>query len=223
MSSLESKSSNTSKPSRYFITFEGGDGAGKTTLIDRLFSALEERGLPVLRTRAPGGTEVGQKIRDLLLHSEERPNPTSELLLFLADRADHVDKVIKPALERGEIVLCDRFNDSTLAYQGGARGFPIDKLEELCTFATGGLEPTLTLYLDLDPAIGLKRCRAKEEKADQIEGEDLAFHQRIREAFHQIGKKNPARFKMLNAEETPEEVFEKALHLIDVHCFATHT
>lgn len=206
----------------YFITFEGGDGAGKSSLIISLHAALIERGYEVMQTRAPGGTEPGKVIRDLLLHPHEPVVPEAELFLYLADRAQHVAKVIRPALSQGKVVLCDRYNDSTVAYQGGARGFGIDKVDELCQFATGGLNPNLTIYLDLDPAIGMERIKKAQEAKDQIEKEDLVFHRKIRETFHQIGKKHPSRFQVIDASAPKENVFEQALKLIDVHCFANH-
>lgn len=204
----------------YFITFEGGDGAGKSSLIISLHAALIERGYDVMQTRAPGGTEPGKVIRDLLLHPHEPVVPEAELFLYLADRAQHVAKVIRPALNQGKVVLCDRYNDSTVAYQGGARGFGIDKVDQLCQFATGGLNPNLTIYLDLDPAIGMERIKKAQEAKDQIEKEDLVFHRKIRETFHQIAKKYPDRFQMIDASAPKETVFEQALKLIDVHCFA---
>jgi len=203
-----------------FITFEGGDGAGKSSLIISLHAALIERGYDVMQTRAPGGTQPGKVIRDLLLHPHDPVVPEAELFLYLADRAQHVAKVIRPALAEGKVVLCDRYNDSTVAYQGGARGFGLEKVDELCRFATGGLTPNLTLYLDLDPAIGMERIKKAQETKDQIEKEDLAFHRKIRQTFHQIGKKHPERFQMIDASAPKEIVFEKALKLIDVHCFA---
>lgn len=191
-------------------------------MIQSIVDALGSRGLHLLKTRAPGGTPAGQVIRDLLLHSKEPLAKRTELLLFLADRAEHVEKVIKPALESGQIVLCDRYNDSTLAYQGGARGFEMENLEMLVDFAAGGLQPNLTLYLDLDPAVGLQRCKQTSESADQIESEEIAFHQKIRKTFHQIASKHPTRIQILDASQSKESVFEQALRLIDVHCFAAN-
>lgn len=205
----------------YFITFEGGDGAGKSSLIISLHAALIERGYDVMQTRAPGGTEPGKVIRNLLLHPHEPVVPEAELFLYLADRAQHVAKVIRPALSQGKVVLCDRYNDSTVAYQGGARGFGLEKVEALCQFASGGLTPNLTIYLDLDPAIGMERIKKAQEAKDQIEAEDLSFHRKIRQTFHVIGKKHPERFQVIDASAPKEIVFEQALKLIDVHCFAT--
>lgn len=204
----------------HFITFEGGDGAGKSTLIENLFSALQDRGCNVIKTRAPGGTHVGQMIRHLLLNAGEPLVPRCELLLFLADRAQQVETVILPALQEGKIVLCDRYNDSTIAYQGVARGLNLDAVEQICRFATTNLEPDLTLYLDLDPEIGLERLKRTKSK-DRIEAEDLDFHQKIREAFLAIARMNPQRFHSIDASLSKEIVLKNALRLIDEHCFST--
>lgn len=199
-----------------FITFEGGDGAGKTTLIDKIYKYLEKSDRDVLKTRAPGGTETGQEIRTLLLHKHDAPlSKRAELLLFLADRAQHVDELILPALKTGKIVLCDRFNDSTIAYQGGARGFTDKFVRGLCSFACDDLEPDLTLYLDLDPKIGFERNKKAGLEKDRIESETLKFHQKIRTAFKQIAKKEPKRFIIIDASKTPEEVYSQAKEKID--------
>lgn len=194
------------------IAFEGGDGAGKTTLIEKVFAALCHQGRIVLKTRAPGGTPVGEVIRNLLLHPGTEMSKRCELFLFLADRAQHVDACIAPALARGEIVLCDRFNDSTVAYQGSARGFGVEWVEKLCAFATHDLQPDLTLYLDLDPAVGLARVAGSK---DRIESEKLEFHQQIRRAFHSIAAKEPHRLVILDASASPEEVFQCAMEQIN--------
>jgi dTMP kinase len=199
-----------------FITFEGGDGAGKTTLIEKVYAYLSRGKRPLLKTRAPGGTEVGKEIRNLVLHKHDVPLcKRSELLLFLADRAQHVDELILPALKKGEIVLCDRFNDSTIAYQGGARGLTAKVVAGLCDFACNGLKPDLTLYLDLDPKIGFARAKKAGLTKDRIESETLKFHQNIRKAFRQIAKKEPKRFILIDASQPPEEVFSAAKRSID--------
>ena len=199
-----------------FITFEGGEGAGKTTLMDKVFTALQSRQIPVLKTRAPGGTPLGQKIRELLLSHHGIPlAKRAELLLFLADRAQHVDEVIKPALESGHVLLCDRFNDSTIAYQGGARGFKEKLVRSLCSFACDAIQPRLTLYLDLDPKIGFARAQATRSGKDRIESETLKFHQKIRKAFHRIAKKDPNRLILIDASGSPEHVFTQAMEKID--------
>ncbi len=196
-----------------FITFEGGEGAGKTTLIQRLYEELKRQGKKVLTTRAPGGTKIGTQVREMLLHKEHMSG-RCELLLFMADRAQHVDEVILPALQSGHIVLCDRFNDSTLAYQAGARGFPSDYVSQLCLFATNQLQPDLTLYLDLDPEKGLARVKRSK---DRIEQEALSFHQKIRATYLEIAKKEPNRFHVLDASKSPDAVFTEALALLPLN------
>jgi len=196
-----------------FITFEGGEGAGKSTLMENLFHSLKKEKRPVIQTRAPGGTPIGQEIRNLLLHGHQELGKRTELLLFLADRAQHVDELILPALEKGQIVLCDRFNDSTLAYQGGARALSKKAVIDLCHFACHGLKPNLTIYLDLDPRIGFKRNSAKVK--DRIEAETLQFHEKIRRSFKQIAKKEPKRFFLIDASQTPSQVFQQAKERID--------
>ncbi len=199
-----------------FITFEGGDGAGKTTLIDKIYNYLYKTDRDVVKTRAPGGTEIGKEIRNLLLHKHDAClAKRCELLLFLSDRAQHVDELILPALKQGKIVLCDRFNDSTIAYQGGARGFTAGLVGNLCSFACDGLQPDLTLYLDLDPKIGFERNQKAGLAKDRIESETLKFHQNIRKAFKQIAKKEPKRFIIIDASKTPEEVYTQAKEKID--------
>ena len=198
-----------------FITFEGGEGAGKTTLIDRVFETLTTKGHSVVRTLEPGGTSLGREIRELLLHQKTSPVCSqSELFLFLADRAQHVQELIMPALEEGKIVLCDRFNDSTLAYQGAARSLNIELLQGLCLAATDGLVPDLTLFLDLDPSVGLKRAQQKDAH-DRLEQEDLTFHHKVREAFLFLAKEEPERFHVIDAEMDVKTVFEKAMKEID--------
>jgi dTMP kinase len=198
-----------------FISFEGGEGAGKSTLIQKIYEEFLRREKQVLLTRAPGGTMTGELIRHLLLHHDEKDiSSRCELFLFLADRAQHVEQAILPALKQKMIVLCDRFNDSTVAYQGGARGFDPAWVRKLCHFATNDLEPDITLYLDIDPHEGLKRVQRSK---DRIEKEDIAFHQKIRLAYLQIAKEQPKRFHVLDATESPDDVFSQALHVLNAH------
>lgn len=197
------------------ITFEGGEGAGKTTLIERMEKALIERGFSVVKTRAPGATSSGVCIRELLLHHEEPLVSKAELFLYLADRAEHVAKVIQPALDAQKIVLCDRFNDSTVAYQAAGRGFDPKFVRQLCSFATNGLEPNLTLYLDVDPEIGLERVKKMNGAHDKIESEKITFHQKIRSAYQRMAKEEKERFYILNASLEPEDVFSAALILLN--------
>jgi len=200
-----------------FVTFEGGEGAGKTTLIEQMASQLAAEGRPVLKTREPGGTKLGEHVRQLLLQHSQDAIPIeahAELSLFLASRAQHILEVIKPALSAGKIVLCDRFNDSSVAYQGAARGLGVKKVAECCDFISQGLQPNLTLYLDIDPELGLNRAKKSRASQDRIESETLAFHTKIREAYLSIWKEHPHRFHLLNAALPPESVFSEAMKLI---------
>lgn len=197
-----------------FITLEGGDGSGKSTLAESLFLYLERKKIPIIKTRAPGGTRIGKEIRDVVLSRRKtKMAPRCELLLFLADRAQHVEEEILPHLLDGKVVLCDRFNDSTFAYQGGARGFPSPIIRTLCDFACQKLQPDLTLYLDIDPSTALKRMQSRRE--DRIELEALEFHQNIRKAFIKRCKQYPKRMALLDASLPPSQVFAAAKEKID--------
>ena len=197
------------------ITFEGGEGAGKTTLIDRIYASLTKKGCATIKTREPGGTPLGKEIRTLLLHGQaEAICPRAELFLFLADRAHHVKEVILPALEEGKIVLCDRFNDSTLAYQGAARHLDTTLLHSLCFAATEGLSPDLTLYLDLDPKIGLERAK-NHDVPDRLEKENLTFHEEVRAGFLSLAQKEPDRFHVIDAEQPVDAVYKQAMTQIE--------
>lgn len=206
-----------------FITFEGGEGAGKTTLINRLAGTLQNRGYAVVKTREPGGSKLSETIRNLLLNhdAEIKISTMAELLLFLAARAQHLEEVIKPALKSGTMVLCDRFNDSTVAYQGYARGLGMAEVETLCKLVCQDVMPDMTLFLDIDPEVGLDRSRfsAKENAAsghvDRIESEKMSFHDRVRQGFLQIAKQNPGRFHTLDASLPADTVFEEAVKLVD--------
>lgn len=198
-----------------FITFEGGEGAGKTTLIEKLEAHLTQRGHQVLKTREPGGTELGEMIRSILLTHKNPISTHAELALFLASRAQHIAEVIQPALAAGKIVLCDRFNDSSIAYQGGARGLGMQGVEKVCSFFTQNKEPHLTFYLDLDPEVGLKRA-AQIKEQDRIELEALSFHKKIRESFLKLAQDKPERFRVIDATLPPEKVFEEVQKEIHV-------
>ncbi|MCH9613519.1 MAG: Thymidylate kinase [Chlamydiia bacterium] len=203
-----------SKNNGLFVTIEGGDGSGKSTLIERIFDTLTARGFNVLKTRAPGGCKLGLGIRELLLHSDDI-TAKAELFLYLADRAEHVEKVILPALSDNKIVLCDRFNDSTIAYQGGARNL---ELLGFCEFAAGKLTPHLTLYLDVDAKIGLSRVKGEK---DRLEREDLSFHENVRKGYLELAEQNKERIRTLNANLSSEEVFQNAIELINTKLSAT--
>ncbi len=204
--------------SSIFITFEGGEGAGKSLLVTSLVKALSAEGFSITSTREPGGTVLGNKIRQLLLEQEKGSiSDRAELLLFLASRAQHVDKLILPALNDGHTVLCDRFSDSTIAYQGFARGLGEKEIANLCHYATGGLTPDITFLLDIDPVIGFKRLKNAKERAgavDRIESEALTFHNKVREGFLSIAKNSPERVRIIDASESPEVIFDEVLKMI---------
>jgi dTMP kinase len=195
-----------------FITFEGPDGSGKTTQSKLLYAELQRQGQNVLWTREPGGTPAGQKIRALLLDdSSIQFAPAAELFLFAADRAQHVAEVIRPALEQGKIVICDRYIDSTTAYQAGGRGFDADFIAKLNQDSSGGLLPDLTFLLDILSEIGLQR--ATSTKSDKFEQESLNFHRRVRETYLQTAQNNP-RFCILDGNKPQETIFAEILTVL---------
>jgi dTMP kinase len=192
-----------------FIAFEGGEGVGKSTQIRLLADWLRAHGIAVTETFEPGSTEIGAQIRRILLeHDGPDPSPRAEALLFAADRAHHVDTVIRPALERGGVVLTDRYVDSSLAYQGAGRSFDADEIRRLSAWATGDLRPELTVLLDADPAIGLARAQRR-SGADRLESESLDFHQRVRKAFSGLAEASPERYLVLDASMSPEALAEQ--------------
>lgn len=191
-----------------FITFEGIEGSGKTTQIKLLGERLKKQGLKVLTTYEPGDTDVGQKIRNILLETEININPLCELILYFADRVQHVNEKIKPYLEAGFIVICDRFTDSTVAYQGYARGVSIDIIKELNRILFNEFKPDLTILLDLPVIIGLKRNQ-QINKTDRFELEDLAFHDRVREGYLKLAEIEPERFFILDATKSQIELAEE--------------
>lgn len=205
-----------------FVTVEGVEGAGKSTLMNMLVREFERRGLPFVRTREPGGCSLGAKLRPILLDVSSTLDSRAELFLFLADRAQHVAEVIRPALERGEWVLCDRYADSTIAYQGYGRGMDADRLQELNDHATGGLWPERTLLLDLPVEQGLQRARARNGREGlslsegRFEAEEIAFHQRIRQGFLSRAARWPERFRVLDAELPPEDLLKAALDALNL-------
>jgi dTMP kinase len=188
------------------IAFEGVEGAGKSTQLALLRQALSARAREVVVTREPGGTPAGERVRSLLLDPAVELHPRAEALLFAAARAELVEAVIRPALERGAVVLCDRYLDSSLAYQGAARGLGQGPVEEVNRFATGGLLPDLVVLLDLDPASGLRR---RAGALDRIEAQDLGFHRRVRQAFRDLAAADPARFFMVDAATPVPEVADQ--------------
>ena len=175
----------------FFIAFEGPEGAGKSTQLRRLHERLQAEGLEPIVTKEPGGTPLGERVRELvLLEPDLDITPLSEFLLYSASRAQLVQEVIKPALTAGKLVLCDRFAGASVAYQGYGRGLPLEFIHTVAQQATEGLEPALTLLFDIEPEVGLARVAARGQK-DRLEGADLAFHQRVREGFLAQAKTNP--------------------------------
>jgi len=181
-----------------FVTFEGPEGAGKSTAIREVAVRLRRSDRAVVETREPGATELGKQIRRMLLEGDQVV-PQAELFLFLADRADHIARIVRPALAEGKVVLCDRHGDSTVAYQGHARGMNVDLLRELNILATGGLRPDLTLLFDLEPVVGLARITDK----DRLDREPLAFHEAVRKGFLAERDHDPGRFVTIDAAAEP--------------------
>jgi dTMP kinase len=194
-----------------FVTFEGVEGCGKSTQLGRLRTWMKEGGIPVLATREPGGTALGRAIRQALLAPGE-VGPEAELLLYEADRAQHVREIIRPALERGLNVLCDRFYDSTTAYQAFGRGLDGERVVELNAWAAGGLVPDLTLLFDLPVEEGLRRAR-RGGGGDRLEREALAFHERVRGGFLELARREPARFRII-PPSTIEEVHARVVEAV---------
>ncbi len=194
-----------------FITFEGPEGGGKSTALAAVAERLRERDLEVVTTREPGAGEFGKTIREILLHGKDL-DPRVELMLFLADRANHVATIIRPALEAGKIVLCDRYADSTLVYQAHARGLDETFVRAGNKFATGGLTPNRTLLFDIDPAWGLARIQSK----DRLDAEPLAFHERVRAGFLREARVNPDRWKIIDASASPGVVLESCWKSIEL-------
>jgi dTMP kinase len=195
-----------------FVTFEGGEGAGKTTLINSLEKEFTQSGYPVVVTREPGGTSLGVKIRSWLLNESEGIAicPLAELMLFLADRAQHIETVIQPALKSGRLVLCDRFNDSTIAYQGGGRGLGLARVKKLCDQVCGDIQPNLTFFLDIDPQTGFKRAKNERRVFDRLENEAASFHESIRSAFNELAREDVKRIVCLDASQSPQILVNQA-------------
>jgi dTMP kinase len=187
----------------WFIAIEGGDGAGKSTQIAALATWLRKRGFEVVTTREPGGTEVGARLREILLHARDQGpvGARAEALLFAADRAEHIEKVVRPALVNGAVVVTDRHVDSSIAYQSGGRGLSADDVVALSAFATKGLRPDLTVLLDLDPAIAWERSQTRADAPDKLEAEPAEFHARVRSVFRARAAADPGRYLVVDAAE----------------------
>lgn len=195
-----------------FITFEGIDGCGKTTQMSLLSKYLKEKGLDVIITREPGSVGLGEKIREILLNYEGEVSSNCEAFLFLADRAQHIDMLVKPAIDAGKIVLCDRHTDSTIAYQGYGRGVDIDQIKMLNNLATSGLKPDLTFIFDLDVKTALERVGKSQ---DRMESAGLEFFEKTRKGYLEIGKEEPDRVKVINSNDNIENIFDQVKNIID--------
>ncbi len=196
----------------YFITFEGADGCGKTTQIQLIKEYLDKRNIENILTREPGGSDLGVHLRKILLHYENPVSNIAETFLYLADRAQHIEYKIKPALESGKIVLCDRHTDSTIAYQGYGREQNIDEIKHLNSIATAGVIPDLTIVFDIDTEIAQKRLQGEK---DRLEAEGIEFHKKLRHGYLEIAKNDPKRVKVIDANKSIERVFSDTIKVIE--------
>ncbi len=199
-----------------FITFEGIDGCGKSTQLRLLASELRVRGIEVVTTREPGGTPLGQRLRAALLDVQEQVDPLAELLVFAADRAQHVRKHLLPAIETNHVVLSDRYADATVAYQGAGRGFDPKLIKEIVELATGGLQPDLTLLFDLSVAESAVRTRrrVKSKLTDRLDIEDAEFHTRVRDAYLGIAAADPGRIRIIDARHSVQETHAAVMDIV---------
>lgn len=200
-----------------FITMEGPEGAGKTTILEMLYKHYKEKGIKIVKTREPGGIRIAERIREIILNPEHTEmDGRTEALLYAAARRQHLVEKVIPALEEGNIVLSDRFIDSSLAYQGFARGIGIDEIWKINEFAISSVMPDLTLYFDLDPETGLARInKSTDREINRLDLEQLDFHKRVQEGYYKVIEKFPDRLYKLEASQGIEDVFEQALHAID--------
>jgi dTMP kinase len=200
-------------PKGWFITFEGGEGTGKSTQLRLLDDWLRALGHRTVHSREPGGTPLAEGVRALLLDPELEPDGLSEIFLLEAARHDHVERVVRPAMAAGAVVLCDRFTDSSLVYQGLVRGLGLEEVEKLNQLATGGLEPDLTIILDMDPEIALARAHARNSEesvsGSRLDDEPSEFHRRIREGFLELAEREPDRIRVIDAAGPSEKVFAR--------------
>ena len=199
-----------------FITFEGGEGSGKSTALKRLADRFTKEGQPVIVTREPGGTPIAESIRNVILDKgNTKMDARTEALLYAASRRQHLVEKVWPALKEGKLVLCDRYLDSSLAYQGGARGLGIDNVLNINLFATEGTYPDLTLLFDIEPRLGLQRIEAnKGREVNRLDLEAISFHEGVRKTFHELAKRYPERYVVIDASKSIEEVEEAAYQAI---------
>jgi len=200
----------------FFITLEGPDGCGKTCQIPALAEYLRGRGWNILTTREPGGTEISEQIRNVIMSMANKGmHPRTEILLFQSSRAQLVEQVIRPALEAGKIIICDRYADSTMAYQGYGHRTDLAFLRQLLDFATGSLKPDLTILLDLDVEVGLRRRLKGGGEWNRLDDYDMPFHKRVRDGYHQLVEQDPARWVTVNADQTKDQIQNSLRDIID--------
>ncbi len=201
-----------------FITFEGIDGSGKSTQLRILAGSLRSRGIDVITTCEPGGTPLGRHLREAFLETEETVSPLAELLLFAADRAQHVEFLIKPAVAAGRVVISDRYADATTSYQGAGRGFNKSTVEEIVRLATGGLKPDLTLFFDISVETAIRRMQSREvgeAKRNRMDGETADFYSRVRQAYMEIAASEPQRFRVIDGSGSIEQIQAAVSSIVD--------
>lgn len=200
----------------YFITLEGTEGSGKTTVIEKLTTYYTNKGYKVIRTREPGGSKIAEDIRNIILDvNNTTMDSITEAMLYAASRRQHLVEKVIPYLEKGYIVLCDRFIDSSLAYQGYARGLGIDKVYQLNLIATNGLLPDATVYIDVHPEVGLARIKENNREQNRLDLEKISFHQKVYEGYHQISQMFNDRFIVINGEQNQEKVFNDTIQALN--------
>lgn len=198
-----------------FISFEGGEGSGKTTIIKKLSADLQDLGYEFVYTREPGGSKIAEEIRNIILNVENtQMDYTTEALLYAASRRQHLSEVIKPALKAGKVVICDRYIDSSLAYQGYARGLGIDEVYKMNQYAIDGIMPNLTFYIDVLPQVGLKRVKNRDSSPDRLDLEKIEFHELVRRGYFEVAKMFPERIVIIDGNRTPEEIYEDIKKII---------
>lgn len=195
-----------------FITFEGADGCGKTTQLNLLAEFLKNKGYDIVITREPGSKGLGEKIREILLNYDGEVSSNCEAFLFLADRAQHIDTIVKPAVDAGKIVLCDRHTDSTIAYQGYGRGVDLERIKVLNSIATSGIKPDLTFVFDVDVETSMSRVG---KNKDRMESAGIEFHEKVRKGYLEISKQEPERVKVINSNDSIENIFEQVKDIFE--------
>jgi len=200
----------------YFITFEGTEGSGKTTVIEKVEQYYTEKGYKVIRKREQGGTKIAEDIRNVILDvNNTAMDPITEAMLYAASRRQHLVEKVTPFLEQNYIVLCDRFIDSSLAYQGHARDLGIDKVYQMNLMATNGLLPDVTIYIDVRPEVGLSRIKSNNREQNRLDLEKISFHQKVYEGYHILAQKFDQRFKVINGEQEREKVLQDTIDTLN--------